>query len=114
GRDRPAGHGGPAARPRRLTRRAILARRRHHNRRAAALPGARGGLMTNTTARWLAGGLLLLTVAALAVSAWFGVANGDLMNAFAFAPLLLAFAAVGAIVAGHRPANPIGRPFLAE
>ena len=70
--------------------------------------------MTNTTARWLAGGLLLLTVAALAVSAWFGVANGDLMNAFAFAPLLLAFAAVGAIVAGHRPANPIGWLFLAE
>ena len=70
--------------------------------------------MTTVTARWLAGGLLLLTVAALAVSAWFGVANGDLMNAFAFTPLLLAFAAVGAIVAGHRPANPIGWLFQAE
>jgi signal transduction histidine kinase len=70
--------------------------------------------MTTATARWLAGGLLLLTVAALAVSAWFGVASGDLMNAFAFTPLLLAFAVVGAIVASHRPANPIGWLFLAE
>jgi len=70
--------------------------------------------MTTVTARWLAGGLLLLTVTALAVSAWSGVANGGLMNAFAFTPLLLAFAAVGAIVAGHRPANPIGWLFQAE
>jgi len=70
--------------------------------------------MTTATARWLAGGLLLLTVAALAAGAWFGVANGDLMDAFAFTPLLLAFAVVGAIVAGHRPANPIGWLFLAE
>ena len=70
--------------------------------------------MTSATARWLARGLLLLTVAALAVSAWFGVANADLMNAFAFTPLLLAFAVVGAIVASHRPANPIGWLFLAE
>jgi len=66
------------------------------------------------TARWLAGGLLLLTMAALALSGWFGVANGDLMNAFAFTPLLLAFAVVGTIVASHRPANPIGWLFLAE
>jgi signal transduction histidine kinase len=70
--------------------------------------------MTTATARWLAGGLLLLTVAALTVSAGFGVANGDLMNAFAFTPLLLAFAAVGAIVATHRPRNPIGWLFQAE
>jgi signal transduction histidine kinase len=70
--------------------------------------------MTTATARWLAGGLLLLTVAALAVSAGFGVAAGNLMDAFAFTPLLLAFAVVGAIVAGHRPANPIGWLFLAE
>ena len=70
--------------------------------------------MTAGTARWLAGGLLALTVAALTVSAVFGVAAADLMDAFAFMPLLLAFAAVGAIVAGHRPANPIGWLFLAE
>jgi signal transduction histidine kinase len=70
--------------------------------------------MTTATARWLAGGLLLLTVAALAVSAGFGVAAGNLMDAFAFTPLLLAFAVVGVIVASHRPANPIGWLFLAE
>jgi signal transduction histidine kinase len=70
--------------------------------------------MTTATARWLAGGLLLLTVAALAVSAAFGVAAGDPVDAFAFTPLLLAFAVVGAIVASHRPANPIGWLFLAE
>jgi signal transduction histidine kinase len=70
--------------------------------------------MTTATARWLAGGLLLLTVAALAVSAGFGVAASDLMDAFAFTPLLLAFGVVGAIVAVHRPANPIGWLFQAE
>jgi hypothetical protein len=70
--------------------------------------------VTTGTARWLARGLLVLTVAALTVSAVFGVAAGDLMDAFAFAPLLLAFAAVGAIMASHRPANPIGWLFLAE
>jgi signal transduction histidine kinase len=70
--------------------------------------------MTTATTRWLAGGLLLLTVAALAVSAGFGVATDNLMDAFAFTPLLLAFAVVGAIVASHRPANPIGWLFLAE
>ncbi len=70
--------------------------------------------MRTATARWLAGGLLLLTVAALALSAGFGVAAGNLMDAFAFTPLLLAFAVVGAIVASHRPANPIGWLFLAE
>ena len=64
--------------------------------------------------RPLAWGLLAATVAALAVSVGYGVAAGDLMDAFAFAPVLLAFAGVGAIVASHRPANPIGWLFLAE
>ena len=70
--------------------------------------------MSTATARQLAGALLVLTVAALAISAGFGVATGNLMDAFAFAPLLLAFAVVGAIVASHRQANPIGWLFLAE
>jgi len=70
--------------------------------------------MTRPWTRPLAWAMLAATVAALAVSAGYGVAAGDLMDAFAFAPVLLAFAGVGAIVASHRPANPIGWLFLAE
>ncbi|HEV3289373.1 MAG TPA: hypothetical protein VG123_10285, partial [Streptosporangiaceae bacterium] len=70
--------------------------------------------MIHPWTRPLAWGMLAATVAALAVSAGYGVAAGDLMDAFAFAPVLLAFAGVGAIVASHRPANPIGWLFLAE
>ena len=70
--------------------------------------------MTRTPARWAAGGLLVLTVAALAASAGFGVATGDLMDAFAFVPVLLAFAGVGAVAASRRPGNPIGWLFLAK
>jgi signal transduction histidine kinase len=70
--------------------------------------------MTRPWTRPLAWGLLAATVAALAVSVGYGVAARDLMDAFAFAPVLLAFAGVGAIVASHRPANPIGWLFLAE
>ena len=70
--------------------------------------------MTTATARWLAGGLLLLTIAALAVSASFGIAAHEWRDAFAFAPVLLAFAGVGAFVASHRPRNSIGWLFLSE
>jgi signal transduction histidine kinase len=70
--------------------------------------------MTTATARWLAGGLLLLTVAALAAAAALGVATHEWRDAFAFAPVLLAFAGVGAFVASHRPKNAIGWLFLAE
>ena len=70
--------------------------------------------MSTAAARWLAGGLLGLTVAALAVSAGFGVAAHEWRDAFAFAPVLLAFAAVGAFVASHRPGNAIGWLFGAE
>jgi signal transduction histidine kinase len=70
--------------------------------------------VTHPWTRPLAWGLLAVTVAALAVSAGYGVAAGDLRDAFAFAPVLLAFAGVGAIVASHRPANPVGWLFLAE
>ena len=70
--------------------------------------------MTRIPARWAAGGLLVLTVAALAVSAGFGIAAHEWSDAFAFAPVLLAFAGVGAFVASHRPRNAIGWLFLAE
>jgi signal transduction histidine kinase len=70
--------------------------------------------VSTATARWLAGTLLGLTVAALTVSAGFGVAAHAWRDAFAFAPVLLAFAGVGAFVASHRPGNAIGWLFLAE
>ncbi len=70
--------------------------------------------MSTATARWLAGALLMLTVAALAVAAAFGTAAHEWRDAFAFAPVLLAFAGVGAFVASHRPANAIGWLFTAE
>ena len=70
--------------------------------------------MTPTPARWAAGGLLVLTVAALAASAGFGIAAHEWRDAFAFVPVLLAFAGVGAFVASHRPRNAIGWLFLAE
>jgi hypothetical protein len=70
--------------------------------------------MTTATARWLAGGLLLLTVAALAAAAGFGIAAHAWRDAFAFTPVLLAFAGVGAFVASHRPGNAIGWLFMVE
>ena len=70
--------------------------------------------MSTATARWLAGALLMLTIAALAVAAAFGTAAHEWRDAFAFAPVLLAFAGVGAFVASHRPANAIGWLFTAE
>jgi signal transduction histidine kinase len=68
--------------------------------------------VTRTPARWAAGGLLVLTVAALAVSAGFGIAAREWGDAFSFVPVLLAFAGVGAFVASHRPRNAIGWLFL--
>jgi signal transduction histidine kinase len=70
--------------------------------------------VTTGTARWVAGGVLLLTVAALAAAAALGVAAHEWRDAFAFVPVLLAFAGVGAFVASHRPRNAIGWLFLAE
>jgi hypothetical protein len=58
--------------------------------------------VSRTVAPRLAAGLLLLTVAALAAGGGFGIAAHDLMNAFAFDPVLLAFAVVGAVVASRR------------
>ncbi|MGN6795320.1 MAG: ATP-binding protein [Streptosporangiaceae bacterium] len=70
--------------------------------------------MIRFTKARLATGLLLLTVAALAAAAAFGVSAHDLADGFAFTPVLLAFAIVGAFVAARRPRNPIGWLFLAE
>jgi two-component system, NarL family, sensor kinase len=70
--------------------------------------------VTRTPARWLAGGLLVLTVAALAVSTGFGIAAHDWGDALAFVPVLLAFAGVGAFVASHRPRNAVGWLFVAQ
>ena len=70
--------------------------------------------MTAATARWLAAGLLVLTIAAVAVGAGFGIAAHAWRDAFAFAPALLAFAGVGAFVASHRRGHAIGWLFLAE
>ena len=70
--------------------------------------------MSTTAARRLAGGLLVLTVAALAAAAAFGTAAHQWRSAFAFVPALLAFAGVGAFVASHRPGNAIGWLFMAE
>jgi signal transduction histidine kinase len=70
--------------------------------------------VTTAPARWLAGGLLVLTVAALAVSAGFSIAAHEWGDALAFVPVLLAFAGVGAFVASHRPRNAIGWLFLAQ
>ena len=70
--------------------------------------------MTRSRTGLLAMALFAVTVAALGANAWYAVGIGDLAGAVVFAPVLLAFAGVGAIVAGHRPANPIGWLFLAE
>jgi signal transduction histidine kinase len=70
--------------------------------------------VSTAAARRLAAGLLMVTVAALAVSAGFGIAAHAWRDAFAFVPALLAFAGVGAFVASHRPGNAIGWLFMAE
>ena len=70
--------------------------------------------MIRYTPARLAAGLLLLTIAALAVAAAYGIAAHDLSDGFAFTPVLLAFGLVGAFVAARRPLNPIGWLFLAE
>ncbi len=70
--------------------------------------------MIRFTPARLAAALLLLTVATLAAAGAYGVAAQDLADGFAFTPVLLAFAVVGAFVAARRPRNPIGWLFLAE
>jgi len=62
----------------------------------------------------LAAALLVLTIAALAAGAAFGLAAHSVAAALQFGPVLLAFAVVGWVVAGHRPRNPIGWLFMAE
>jgi signal transduction histidine kinase len=64
--------------------------------------------------RRLATGLLIATIAALAAGASLGVAGGAPGLGLEFVPVLLAFAAVGWLIAGHRARNPIGWLFLTQ
>jgi signal transduction histidine kinase len=64
--------------------------------------------------RGLATGLLVATILALAAGASLGVAGGGAALGLEFVPVLLAFAAVGWLIAGHRARNPIGWLFLTE
>ncbi len=62
----------------------------------------------------LATGLLIATILAMAAGASLGVAGGAPALGLEFVPVLLAFAAVGWLIAGHRARNPIGWLFLTE
>ena len=70
--------------------------------------------MSSGWPRRLATGMLIATIAALAAGASLGVAGGDAALGLEFVPVLLAFAAVGWLIAGHRARNPIGWLFLIE
>jgi signal transduction histidine kinase len=70
--------------------------------------------MSHGWPRRLATGLLIATILALATGASLGVAGGGATLGLEFVPVLLAFAAVGWLIAGHRARNPIGWLFLSE
>jgi hypothetical protein len=78
------------------------------------------GRMSIRTAAWIAWSLCLLCVALATASLILGLLNGRTLGEIfisegiaTFATLTVSFSVVGALVASHRPENPIGWIFLA-
>jgi hypothetical protein len=76
--------------------------------------------MSIRTAAWIAWSLCLLCVALATASLILGLLNGRTLGEIfisegivTFATLTVSFSVVGALVASHRPENPIGWIFLA-
>jgi signal transduction histidine kinase len=73
--------------------------------------------MTSRRVGWLAWSLLGLAVVMIAIAVWLntlgGSVSGTAPQAALFVPIVVIYAAVGALVASRRPRNPIGWLFLA-
>jgi signal transduction histidine kinase len=67
-----------------------------------------------TGRRRLAWVLLVAIVLALAVAVWLAARHGQAADVLVFLPVMLSFAAVGAVIAGRDPVNRVGWLLLAE